>query len=67
MGYSPWGHQLLDTTERLHFSLRLQSVIPQGKTKLPVTGKRVISFLPTQSLSITENEINKLVQIFKKI
>ena len=30
--YSPWGCKESDTTERLHFSLRLQSVIPQGKT-----------------------------------
>ena len=25
MGYGPWGHKELDTTERLHFSCRIQN------------------------------------------
>ena len=31
MGYSPWGHKELDTTERLHFTIAVQfsSLIPK--------------------------------------
>jgi len=41
-GYSPWGHKVLDITERLHFTISLKenwaSTFPVGKNKISFRG-----------------------------
>ena len=46
MGYSPWGHEELDTTERLHFHFLLYALEKEMAThssvlalRIPGTGK----------------------------
>ena len=35
MGYSPWGHEELDTTERLHFLFFLSAAITSPRSLSP--------------------------------